>query len=147
MAFYPKRLRTIDDLEREQKLLRKKKEEMEQLSFLSAGGGETTASSKKDSEQGGADKLNQLIELLPVIMAVAGPVIELVKNKFSGRSDKADERESEDDQEPGLLRNIATEVIGGYLKWKAIQLSYKGIRLIIKKRKAKKKKNKTGESD
>ena len=32
---------------------------------------------------------------------------------------------------------IAKEFIGGYLKWKAVELSYKGIRLIIKARRNK----------
>ena len=35
-------------------------------------------------------------------------------------------------------RTIAIEFIGGYLKWKAIELSYKGIKVIVKKSKEKK---------
>ena len=36
------------------------------------------------------------------------------------------------------LKVVAVEFIGGYLKWKAIELSYKGIRYLIKKRREKK---------
>ncbi|MCF8451063.1 MAG: hypothetical protein K9G49_14415, partial [Taibaiella sp.] len=37
-----------------------------------------------------------------------------------------------------MLGTAAREVIGGYLKWKAIELSYKGVTLIIRKQKKKK---------
>ena len=116
MALYSKKLRSIEDLEREKKLLQKERVRIEEEGFLSVEG----IFKNKGKEASGAASL---LDLIPVSHPVADILIRFVKNKLSQK-----ESNSQED-------NTA---IGGYLKWKAIELSYKGVRHLIKKRKEKK---------
>ena len=137
MRLYPKKLRSVEDLEREKKLLRKETRRMEEDEFLSL---ESIFNKKSgDNDSGG---FASLLDLLPVSNPLVGTVINLIKQRISGKADKPKQdtdNNSGDRKKKGRspVKKIAVEVIGGYLKWKAIELSFKGIKHLAKKRKEK----------
>ncbi len=136
MRLYPKKLRNVEDLEREKKLLRKETRRLEDEEFLSLDS--IFNKKSKDNEGGG---FASLLDLLPVSNPLVGTFINLIKQRISKKADKPrqDTDNSSDSKKKGKspLKKIAVEVIGGYLKWKAIELSFKGIKHLVKKRKEK----------
>ncbi len=134
MRLYPKRLRNIEDLEREKKRLLKESKRMEEDGFLSLEG----ILSNKPGKDGGDPGL---FDLLPTSNPLVAVVIKLVKNRLFNKDNnsKTSNAIPAAEEKPGKnrLKSIAVEFIGGYLKWKAIEFSYKGIRLLIKRRKEK----------
>ena len=115
MKLYPKNLRNVKDLEKEKARLLKKKQKLDQEEVI-PGLGIITGSGK----DGKSDK-------------------GIIISRISKKADANQSVEQPDEpQEKGrsIPKRLAIEFIGGYLKWKAIELSYKGIRYYIKKRKA-----------
>jgi len=137
MRLYPKKLRNIQDLEREQKLLRKQSKKLEKEEFLSM---ESLLNTKKEKRKG-QDVAGSVIDMLPISNPLIKLGLKILQGRLSGNSEtKKKEKTTTSNTAPhkSKLRAIAFEFIGGYLKWKAIELSYKGIRSYLKKRKEKK---------
>jgi len=148
MRLYPKKLRGIEDLEQEKKLLVARAHELEEEEFHFVEGflGKK-ASKKKDKgkNRGDEDDNNQgslldYLDLLPISNPLIKTGIKMAIGRIArwqaGSSGNKKQR-SEGTEKKGRspLRAIAVEVIGGYLKWKAIEMAYKGIRHLLKKRK------------
>ena len=133
MRLYTKRLRSIEDLEREKKRLLKESKRMEEEGFLSLEG-------ILNNKQGKGDDAG-LFDLLPTSNPLVAVLIKLVKQRFFNKDNNSKTGNTipgtEEKRRKNPLKSIAVEFIGGYLKWKAIELSYKGIRLLIKRRKEK----------
>ena len=134
MGFYPKRLRSVKDLEREKELLLKEKLELEQEHFFSIDA--ITGSKKSGDNASESEGLGALLEFLPVSNPLVSLLTKMVQGWFSKKENKApdDKKRTGKKQEKSLLKSIAAEFIGGYLKWKAIELAYKGIKYIIKRK-------------
>jgi len=134
MSLYPKKLRNIEDLERERKLLQKERKRIEEEGFLSMDG--IFSSNGKETSN-----LGSLIDLLPISNPLVTMLLKMVQQKFTSKNDSTDagpERKgTKEKKDKSPLKSVAKEVIGSYLKWKAIELSYKGIRHLLKKRKEK----------
>lgn len=133
MALYKKKLRSVSELEREKQKLLKKSRELEQDDIFTLKG-------ISGSKQINLSKESLLFDFLPGKNQAVDMLLKLVKNKFANKEPQ--EEESEPVKAPprkkkskDLLKTVAKEFIGGYLKWKAIELSYKGIRYMIKKKK------------
>lgn len=138
MGFYPKKLRNCKDLEREKALLLKEKRELEQEQLFSFEG--ILGSKKGESKESGQEGLGALLGFLPLSNPLVSLLIKTAKGMFSKKeNEEACDKSIHTSRKPGksFLKSIAVEFIGGYLKWKAIELTYKGIRLIIKSRKKK----------
>jgi len=138
MGFYHKKLRNIEDLKQEKKMLLEESKRMNQDEFLSLEG--IMSGSKNGGEAKGG--IGSLLDYLPVSNPVVSTIIQLVQKRLS-KKDRAPEPAYAPKSEGGkksksTIKTVAFEVIGGYLKWKAIELSYKGIAHLIKKRKEKK---------
>ena len=134
MKLYPKNLRNVKDLEKEKARLLKKKQKLDQEEVIPGLG--IITGSGKDGKSDKGDGLGDILQF-------SNPVVSLLKDIIISRiSKKADANQSveqpDEPQEKGrsITKRLAIEFIGGYLKWKAIELSYKGIRYYIKKRKA-----------
>ncbi len=151
MKLYSKKLNGLDDLEKERKRLLKEKRELEQEKILSA---DTLLGSKGE---GGGFSLSP--ELIPTIMSVAGPAVStlvgVVKDRIISRrehkAEKARPAATNDGapkkkREHKVLKAIAREFIGSYLKWKAVELSYMGLTFIIRRQKKKKAERKAQEA-
>ena len=136
MRIYPKKLRSVEDLEREKKLLLKESERMDEEGFLSLDGILGKKKGGKGEDEGGS-----LLDYLPVSNPVVNLVVKFIQKKLSQKGSKQKDTYSASYEEPkkgrSPLKAFAFEFIGGYLKWKAIELSYKGLRHLIKKNKKK----------
>ncbi len=132
MRLYPKKLRNIEDLEREKQLLLRQSRKLDKEEFLSfesllAGG---------KSQDGGGGVAETLLGLLPVSNPIVSKLVGLAVKQLSKRATTSAPAE-ECPPEKGnknILRKIAVEFIGGYLKWKAVELSYKGIKRVMNSR-------------
>jgi len=135
MSLYPKKLRSIEDLERERKLLQKECKRIEDEGFLSLDG-------ILGGKGKGASDAGSLIDLLPIPNPLVAMLLKVVQRKFAAKSGAAKSERAEESKQKkkgkSPLKSVAKEVIGGYLKWKAIELSYKGIMHLVKKRRDKK---------
>jgi hypothetical protein len=126
MRLYPKKLRSIADLEREKKLLMKESKRLDKDEFLSVGG-----------LLGKGGNNASLVDMLPISNPLVAKVAKIALNRLM-KKDKAPKAtpvaEDRGERQNSLLKKAAIEFIGGYLKWKAVELSYKGIKHLVKKR-------------
>ncbi len=136
MRIYPKKLRNIEDLEREKKLLRKESRNMDIEDLLSFEGVLGTKKGSKGEDEGSA------LDFLPISNPLVKVLVNFVQQKLAKKYNKSKPEHAPQPEEKKKrkhpLKAAAFEFIGGYLKWKAIELSYKGIRHLIKKREEKK---------
>jgi len=133
MRLYPKKLRGIEDLEKEKKLLLRQSRQLEKEDFLSL---DNLTAGKKKSKDKDDSPAASLVDLLPI----SNPFVKmgldfLVKRFTASRKERKEAPSQNTAPHKSKLKAIAIEFIGGYLKWKAIELSYKGIKLIIKRSK------------
>ncbi len=139
MGFYRKKLSGVDDLERERKALLKEKEELENEQFFSLEGilgngkkgGKGKSEDSGEEEESGLPGLDSLLALLPAAGPLVNMVMGMVGNNAGGLGAAIGKKGK------SIALKLAKEVIGGYLKWKAIELGYKGIRQLLKKTKEK----------
>lgn len=138
MKLYDKKLRNREELKKERRRLNSEKQELDQEPLLSL-----------DEVMGEAGSLGSglLQNIIPLAGRFSGPLMGVVTNLasrfLSRKREKKDQREEEKDTDeqshhPNVLASVAKEVLGSYLKWKVLELSYKGISLVVKKRKKKK---------
>lgn len=146
MKLYDKKLRNREDLKKEKRRLTKEKQELDQEPLLSL-----------DEVMGEAGSLGSglLQNIVPLAGRFSGPLMGVVSSLagrfLNRRREKKHQREEEKDADdnshhPNVLASVAKEVVGSYLKWKALELSYKGISLVVKKRKKKKAERKAMEN-
>ena len=139
MGIYPKKLNSLAELEKEKKRLQKKRKKMEEEGLFSMG-------DLLGGKEGGASILEGglPLDLLGGASTWAMPVVKMIISRLSKSEDKTAAAEPEaEPAKPGKskIKSIAFEFIGGYLKWKAIELSFKGIKYLVKKRAENKAKN------
>ncbi|MCW3121167.1 MAG: hypothetical protein JWQ38_659 [Flavipsychrobacter sp.] len=140
----------MEDLEREQKLLKREIARLDEDDSLSLGGiggliSGKSGKGKKDKDrddEGGGFSIKSIVNMLPIASPITRGLMNLVIDRVIKRKDSRKEERgdvySEDKPKKHPIRNAAVEVLGGYLKWKAVELSYKGLRHLVKKRQAKK---------
>jgi hypothetical protein len=135
MKLYHKQLHSVEDLKQEKKRLLKKSREMEKE-------GITSISSIKGFTEGSGVGLGiqSLLKLSSGQTALLKPVFRWLQSKFAKKETpqySAAYGNYTAGKKKNLLKTAAIEFVGGYLKWKAIELSFKGIRQLIKNRKEK----------
>lgn len=138
------------DLEREKRRLQKERQQIEEDGIISFD--EIVSAVGSTTALGG--KLPLILSIAsrvaPLAGTFAGPLVNVVQSWLAARaSNKVEEANYEAEESKngsskikGTLLSLGKEVLGSYLKWKAMELSYKGISLIVKKRKAKKERKK-----
>jgi len=138
MRLYPRRLSGIADLKKEKRLLEKRSRELDKEEFLSLGG-IFDGKKKKSGEEGGK---GSILDYLPVSNPLVELLITIVKRRLNKKGAEKPPKtvnvpKAPTDARPRKhrVKAIAIEFIGGYLKWKAIELSYKAIRRLIKGKK------------
>ena len=142
MRLYPKRLRNIEDLEREKKALAKQMAQLDTAGLFSMDSVlEGMRSGKKSKGDDSSGMLGNVLEMLPISNPLVSIAVKFIQARLSAPSKpKKKVSKSEPEEEPsrpGIVKRVAFEVITGYLKWKAIELSYKGVKHLMKKNKAK----------
>ncbi len=156
MNIYPRELNSLKALEQEKKRLNRQLDELnkEELFSLSA----LTGKRSGDSEKAGGFDISSLIGMLPIsnpFIATLLPIIQkrlfkTVEDKLTFKKTKIDKVRVAGPVDEEALHHtvmhkvkkaagsVAKEVILGYLKWKAIELAFKGTRHLIKKQQEKK---------
>ena len=144
MKMYSKNIRNLEELEREKRRLIKERKQLEQEDIFSVEGimnnitnPKSTASANNDIA--GASGVGSLFSMSGPIV---GMVVDLLKDKILSKYGGGNNSSLASNpilQKGGtVLKSAAKEMISGYLKWKAIELTYKGITLVVKRQKRKK---------
>ncbi len=121
MKLYNRQLKNLEDLRREKHMLQYAvRHTGDWLSFREL---ERAAKKPNGGQTTGAGLIATILSvagsksILHTIITLAPSLFTLIKKRSSGGRKR-----------PNPLGKLATEVIGGYMKWKAIELLYKGIR-------------------
>ena len=136
MRLYPKKIRSIEDLEQEKKRLLKQARQLHKEDILSF--------KKQEEKPGKSEKSGSLLDLIqggdgnPIVSLLLGLIRKKLLSNDSGKKAAKKNIEAAEAEKKSILLPIAKEFIGGYLKWKAIELSYKGIKKLVNKRKLRK---------
>lgn len=158
MKGYPKEIRSLKELEKEKKRLQKQLEELKEQDFFSMpkfGGGKRKKTD--DDEDGGGFDIMSLITMLPISNPIIRTALPLLKSQLTSFIQKKTapaaatvETVSNSVQtlNPGTQTTgqkvkhaaiaVAKDVVIGYLKWKAIELAFKGVRHLVNKQREKK---------
>lgn len=133
MKLYKKKLRSVSELEQEKMRLKAAMSDIEKDSLFTVEGivEEATSDISKKLDTTGLPGMLQ-DTLMPALSSVLGNDSTLGSTKKK-KDKKSSKRGS------GLIGTVAKEFLGGYLKWKAVELSFKGIKMVISKQKKKKK--------
>ncbi len=144
MKMYSKNIRNLEELEREKRRLIKERKQLEQEDIFSVEGIMNNITNPKSTTSVNNDiaGVSGMGSLFSMSGPIVGMVVDLVKDKILSKSDGGNNSSLASNpilQKGGtVLKGAAKEVIGGYLKWKALELTYKGITLIVKRQKRKK---------
>jgi len=126
MKLYSKKLNSVEELKREKHVLKyalKHSGSDDWLNLNNLG-----SSDPRTENAAGAGVLGTVISafgnksMLNTILAMAPPVISLATKRRRK-------------PEAGFLQRAAREVVTGYIKWKAIQMVYRGIMMVVKSNK------------
>ncbi len=140
MKFYNKKLKSLEDLKREKNVLQYAKKHTAQDSpldfrFLTARGN-ATATVAGVAGKPYVSWLPAIVSaatsgsIMKAVIALAPPLLKMMGRKTGvsgkvGRSIK------------GSLKGVLIEVALGYVKWKALQMAYRGVMLFVKSKKSK----------
>ena len=143
MKLYSEKLNNLKDLEREKRQLKKELRDLEEEDFFSLSsllGGTDDSGKGKNKKEKGQEASGGIMDMLPMLSPVIGMVWPLIQSRLVARPAKNAAKTANTEERPArnVIKKVAIEIITGYLKWKAIELSYKGIKVIIKKQKEKK---------
>ncbi len=144
MKMYSKNIRNLDELDREKRRLIKERKQLEQEDIFSIDGIVNSITSSKPTSTPNTDFASSpgVGSMFSLSGPLVGMVLEIVKDRITGKLEGKGNSALSDNpilQKGGtILKGAAREVIGGYLKWKAIELTYKGITLVVKRQKRKK---------
>lgn len=157
MSLYPKKLRNVEELELEQLRLKKQLDKLNDQdifqdmfsvgnilgSFKKGSGGK---SSDGEESAAGGGIMSIAMGLLPMAQPLLGSAMEMVKAKILNmgadkpkkeklkNSPDAESKKEKKKEGKSMVRAVVFELVTGYLKWKAIELSYKGAKYLIAKR-------------
>lgn len=135
------------ELEREKRRLLKEKDAIEEEGIFSIDEviGSLSASGMLGSKV--PFFLNIVSRFAPFLGVLGGPIMNVARGWLSSLLEKhengnAEQSEASQADAPSKIKttlfSLGKEIVGSYLKWKAMELSYKGIKLIVKKQKEKK---------
>lgn len=133
MKLYPKTIKSVNDLEQERRKLLKKKRDLDKDQLFSLGG---AGKDKKDNK----DSKASWMDILPVSSPVAAFVLDILRKRMRKKQRQPvyyDHKGNAQRSGESKVKKLAFEFVGGYLKWKAIELSVKGIQHLMKQRKEK----------
>ncbi len=125
MKLYSKQLKSLEDLKREKHVMRyAAKHSNEMISFKELG-----LENDSTTDAAGAGLAGTLISalgsksLFNSLLAIAPPLLTMM-----GKSSKK--------KKSNPLASLAKEVILGYIKWKAIEMAYRGVKKMAGKNKS-----------
>lgn len=114
MKLYPKKLNNLEELKLEKQRLRDELRAIEEKGFISKD--DFLGSGSGDSNfLGDATELFKEGSVKEAAIALGLPLLKLAGKNL----------------EAATLKKVAKELVGGYAKWKAAQLAYKGVLRVI----------------
>ena len=125
MRLYPRQLNSLDELKREKEALKATIRRIEDEGFFSI---EDILPAKAADGIEGDSIMAKLTDLVSsgnakeILVSIAGPALSLLGTGIEKRA----------------LKKVAKEFLGSYVKWKAIELGYKGIKMWLESRKKEK---------
>lgn len=125
MRLYPRQLNNLDELKREKEALKATVRRIEDEGFFSI---EDILPAKMADGVEGDGLMSKLTDLISsgsareILTSIAGPALSLLGTGI----------------EKQALKKVAKEFLGSYVKWKAIELGYKGIKMWLDSRKKEK---------
>jgi len=125
MRLYPKKLNSTAELMAEKQLLKLRLQQIDGDGMLSL-----KPRKKTDAEPAKKNEGNLLGDILG-----SGTVIDIALKLLPMLTGKSGVNKTTEKKGPNLLVKGLIEFGGGYLKWKAIELSYKGLKSLISKSK------------
>ncbi|MBS1688120.1 MAG: hypothetical protein JSS96_05310 [Bacteroidetes bacterium] len=131
MRLYPKKLNSVAELKREKRLLKLERKNTDLKDLFSADG-EPSSAGEKESGTGGL--LGMALSLMgsESLLGAAFKHAPSILGMFSKKKTKQEYVPPvAEEKGPSLLMKAVKEVGFGYLKWKAIELSFKGIKKLI----------------
>jgi len=137
MKLYPKRLSSVAELKHEKRLLKQERKDTDLKDLFSVDDASSSAG-EKESAAGGL--LGMALSLMgsESLLGAAFKHAPSLLGMFSKKKAKQEYVPPvAEEKGPSLLIKVVKEVGFGYLKWKAIELSYKGIKKLINSRKQK----------
>lgn len=123
MKLYTKQLNSIDELKREKQRLKKELKEKEQKGFFSL----SDVLPGNDAPGKGDGIINKAAGMLGgsgitgLLMNIGGPLLSMATGKAKNK----------------ILKTVAKEFLGGYVKWKAVELGYRAVKMAVNKAKKK----------
>jgi len=127
MKLYSRKLNSLEELKREKHVLKYAAKHTDDVFDF----GKAKTKDGDDTEEAlGAGMLGTVISafgsksLFNTILAVAPPILSMVSKRSSSSRKKK-----------SPLESLAKELILGYVKWKAVQMAYRGVMLIFKSNK------------
>jgi hypothetical protein len=126
MRLYPKKLRSLEELKREKQVLKYARAQTRKESFLDIKADSLPGAGKKGDILSLIGDLFTSKSFADIALSVGLPML-----KFAGRK-----------TEKNIIKKLAGELIGGYVKWKLLQMGLRGIRLFMKMQQTKKEKHK-----
>lgn len=141
MALYAKRLQSLDDLEREKARLKSQLAALDSQPMIAEEA--LPWNQLKDFASNGM--VSKLLAFVPIASSpIVQTVIGMAKRKFFNAEQAppsaptakrpAKQEKEEEEEEDNIFLSIALDIAKGYLAWKAIQLSYKGVRYLLSRR-------------
>lgn len=129
MRIYPKKLRNIEDLEREKERLRyeEKHTSLDDLFSLDGLLGNKAATRKDKKSNNNSSSFGNKLNIARMVMD-AMMTFGLPRGLRRAEKQKA----AEEKPKKNILVSAATEFVSGYLKWKAISLALRGVSHLIK---------------
>lgn len=142
MNLYPKKLNGLAELQREKAVVRKELQEVKIEELFTMEG----VLGKKNAIGEVAGLGMSLLKILPLSNPIVGTVAGIVMDRLMTRKSRAAKQgneakehmaeghEGDEKKEGGFLKRAIVELLGGYMKYKAAELSYKGVKKMIKKK-------------
>lgn len=129
MQLYSKKLNNLDELEREKRKLRKEVKRMDKEPMIAKLRGQAVEVEEKDGRSSSP---------LSFLTGPASVMALKLLGKYMSRKRATPVQMYEPEvhveyKKKNIAKTVLFEVVGGYLKWKAIELSYKGVKALIKK--------------
>ena len=143
MRLYPKRLNNLAELKREKMLLKEQREQTD-LHHLFTSDGMGAEAGEDEGVGAGGGLLGMALSLLGS-ESLFGAAIKHLPSIFSlfskketkQQANKKSKAATEDEKHTSLVMKVVKEVGLGYLKWKAIELGFKGVKKLVNFRKQK----------
>lgn len=128
MKIYDRKLSNLQDLRKERARLKNRLKG-------------TNAADKTDKEPSKENFLSGLLSgvtsgsMLTTVLNVAPTILDIIKNRSLPKAANVQRAFTRQKKSKNFAANLLTDFIGGYIKWKILELSYKGLRKVLKSNK------------